>query len=87
MTKKELLTKYGIRFDTELETALFFEVLDILYLELTPEKAHALLDDFFGSADDIYNESKDDLLNHLQEVKKDLEEQLEEKNIDKKFDA
>ena len=59
MTEQEFIDKYGLKFEDETERAAFMHVMDDLYLRYTKEQVLEMIADFYGHADDIFNDIKE----------------------------
>ena len=82
MTQKEFEEKYGLKFKDTIDEALFFSVLDSLYLKFPKEQVIDIISVFYDNANDIFNDIK-------QRSEKDLKklEELIEDCLDKPSEA
>lgn len=74
MTQKEFEEKYGLKFKDSIDEALFFSVLDDLYLKFPKEQVIDIIIAFYDNADEIFN----DIKQRFEEDLKKLEELIED---------
>lgn len=74
MTQKEFEEKYGLKFKDSIDEALFFSVLDDLYLKFPKEQVIDMITAFYDNADNIFN----DIKQRFEEDLKKLEELIED---------
>ncbi len=70
MTKKEFFEKYNIHFENASSELIFLISLDNLYVQFTKEQVLEIIADYYDHANDIFNDTKEILMESISELTK-----------------